>query len=139
MQSELNFPKQTKGFGLPKTILLILCLGISLFGWLRLSGAASIYSLLLELGIRPHPIYYLLSGLAIGLSFLVAFFASALNRNWAGIYVRICSSLLTLHLLIEIFFIRHRVSVMQVMLTVAASVSIFILTSRNHHKNEFTS
>ena len=139
MQSELNFPKQKKGSRLLKTILLIVCLGISLFGWLRLSGAASIDTLLLELGIRPHPIYYLLSGLVIGLSFLVAFFVSALNHNWAGIYVRICSSMLTLHLLIEIFFIRRRVYIIQVMLILAASVSIFILTSRNHQKNEFTS
>jgi uncharacterized membrane protein len=139
MQSQINLPKQRKRAGLLKTSLLVMCLGISLFGWLRLTGALSIYTLLLELGIKPHPLYYLLSGLAIGLSFLVAFLGSALNRGWAGVYVRICSAMLAVHLLTEIFFIRGRVNIIQVILALAASSSLFILTSRNHQKNEFTS
>ena len=139
MQNQINLLQQRKGAGWHKTIFLTICLCISLFGWLRLSGAVSIYTLLLELGMRPHPIYYLLSGLAIGLSFLVAFFVSALNRNWAGKYVRICSTMLAVHLLIEIFFIWHNVKIIQVILTFAASISLFILTCRNHQKNEFTS
>jgi hypothetical protein len=139
MQRQINLPKHREGTGLLKTILLAMCLGISLFGWLRFSGAASIYTLLLELGIRPHPIYYLFSGLAIGLLFLLAFIGSALNHEWAGVYVRICSAMLSIHLLIEILFIRGRASIIQVVLTLAASVSFFILTSRKNKKNEFAS
>lgn len=131
MQRQINLPEQMKAAGWHKTLLLTICLGISLFGWLRLSGAVSIYTLLLELGIRPHPIYYLLSGLAISLSFIVAFFASALNREWASVYVRICSVMLAVHLLVEIFFIRRTVSIIQVVLTLASSISLFTLTSRN--------
>lgn len=139
MQRQINRLEKMKAAGWYKTILLTICLGISLFGWLRFSGAVSIYTLLLELGIRPHPIYYLLSGLAIGLSFLVTFSVSAMNLRWAGVYVRICSAMLVVHLLIEIFLIRGRVSIIQVVLTLIASMSLFILASRNHQKNEFTS
>ncbi len=128
-----------KGAGWHKTILLIMCLGISLFGWLRFSGAVSIYTLLLEMDLRPHPIYFLLSGLAIGISFFVAFFVSALKYEWNSVYVRICSAMLAVHLLTEIFFIRQRVNIIQVILTLVASSSLFIFTSRNHQKNEFTS
>jgi hypothetical protein len=138
MQNRTVHPKQMKGAGTRKTIILMLCLGISLFGWLRFSGAMSIYSLLLELGIRPHPIYYLLSGLIIGLSFLVAFFSSTLNRKWACAYVRICSAMTSIHLLYEIFFIRGRVNITQVMFIFSAAALIFLLTSRNQN-NESTS
>lgn len=131
MQNQINLAKQRKGAGWQKTILLTICLSISLFGWLRLSGVVNIYTLLLELGIRPHPIYYLLSGSAIGLSFLVAFFASALKRKWANVHVRICSVMLAVHLLVEIFFIRGKVSIIQVVLTVAATVVLFILTPQD--------
>lgn len=137
MQSQNNLPKQRKRAGWHKTIVLIMCLGISLFGWLRLSGVLSIYTLLRELDFNPHPIYYLFSGLAIGLAFLLAFIGSALNQKWVGMYMRICSVVLAFHLLIEMLFIRGRASVIQVILTVFVPISLFILTYRSQQKNEF--
>lgn len=138
MQKPNNLPNPEKRSTWQKAFLLTVCLGISLFGWLRFTGALNIYTLLLELGLKPHPLYYLLSGLTIGLSFLAAFFVSALNGKKADQYVRSCSILLALHFLIEIFFIRHRVNSIHVILVLAVSFSLIILTTRNHHKNEFT-
>jgi hypothetical protein len=61
----------------------------ALVGWLRLQGALSYWYYLLELGLRPHPLYLLISGGLIGLGYSLAFLLHLLRHRGAPILVRI--------------------------------------------------
>jgi hypothetical protein len=131
MQTEIIPLKSNKFQTIRKTILVILTICISLFGWLRFTGAIQVYGYLLQLGINPHPIYYVLSGLIIGMSFLVAAIACAFSSQWVFKYLRICGSCLAAYLLIENLLIRSKSDLIQLIFVFFVLILIFLLTGKN--------
>jgi hypothetical protein len=82
-------------------ILALLLSCISVFGWLRLSGVMQLYGYLIQLGITPHPLYYVLSGLMTGLLFLTAIFVWVLKVSWGGKFILISAILFGSLLMLE--------------------------------------
>ncbi len=131
MQTEANPPESKKAQTIRKTILAMLSICISLFGWLRLTGSIQIYGYLLQLGINPSLIYYVLSGLIIGISFLFAAIAYAFSTQWAFKYLRICSACLAVYLLIENLLIKSKPDLIQLIFVILVLILIFLLTRKN--------
>ena len=53
-------------------LLLFLLAALSIFGWLRLAETIKVYTYLNQLGLNPHPLYFIISGALIGILFLIA-------------------------------------------------------------------
>jgi len=66
---------------------LLLCL--SLLGWLRVQGILRSWDYLWQIDLRPNPYYFLISGIFIGLSFLLLANAIFLRAAWAFTWSRI--------------------------------------------------
>lgn len=135
MPNEPNLPQSRKLQKIQKSVLIILSICISLFGWLRLSGAIQVYRYILQLEIDPHPIYYVLSGLIIGVGFLIAVIASAFSAQWSFKYLRVCSSFVTAHLLIENLFLHAKPNLAQLICILFVLILFFLLT-RNKRENQ---
>jgi len=118
-----------------KTLLIITSISVSLFGWLRFAGALQILDYLLQLGLYPHPFYYLISGLVIGITFLLAIIAVTLNCHWAPIYIRVCGLGFIIHLIIENLSLHRWVNITQMFFVTAATGLLFLLTMNKPDKN----
>ena len=68
--------------------ILMICILISLSGWLRMTSTLSSYSYLIEIGLYPHPVYLIVMGAVIGLLFLTVILFLWLHKIWALTYVR---------------------------------------------------
>ena len=61
----------------------------ALVGWLRFQGSLSYWYYLLELGLRPHPLYLLISGGLIGLGYSLAFLFHLIRQPKTAVLVRV--------------------------------------------------
>jgi hypothetical protein len=134
MKIQTNLPISRKAHSIKRTFLLLILIGISIFGWLRFSGVIQIYDYLLQIGFSPHPIYFALSGSLIGILFLIAAIVTAMKLWWASKYVRVCVLCLCIHLIIENSFLsRNQSSQPSIIMAMLITIGIFLLT-RNPKK-----
>jgi hypothetical protein len=61
----------------------------ALVGWLRLQGALSYWYYFLELGLRPHPLYLLISGGLIGLGYSLALVFHLIRHRLTPLLIRV--------------------------------------------------
>lgn len=85
-------------------LMLMICILISLSGWLRIKSTLSSYAYLIEIGLSPHPLFLILWGSVVGLLFLAAILFLLLNRKWALTYLRWSAALYLALLLTENLF-----------------------------------
>jgi hypothetical protein len=88
-----------------RTLLLILLAAISIFGWLRAAESIKAYNYLIQLGLNPHPLYFVISGSLIGFFFLIAFAARITKLAWSRWFIHFCAIFLGLLFIIEEVFI----------------------------------
>ncbi len=88
-----------------QTLLLIILAVISIFGWLRVSESVKAYNYLIQLGLNPYPLYFVISGGLIGLLFLIAFSARITKLAWSRRFIHFCAIFLGLLFIIEEVFI----------------------------------
>jgi len=69
-------------------LIFMICILISLTGWLRILSTLSPYYYLQEIGIDPQPIYLILSGVLIGVLFFASILFLLLRKKWAMTYMR---------------------------------------------------
>lgn len=86
-------------------LILMICILISLSGWLRIKSTLLSYRYLIEIGLYPHPLYLILWGSVVGLLFLAAILFLLLNKKWALTYLRWSAALYLALLLIENIFL----------------------------------
>jgi len=75
----------------------MICILISLTGWLRITSVLSSYDYLKEIGFNPHPACLILLGAVVCLLFLAAILFLLLHKTWAFSFMRwSCAVYLTL-------------------------------------------
>ena len=77
----------------------------SILGWLRMAETIKAYDYLIQLGLNPHPLYFVISGGLIGMLFLIAFI-TLINRSiWSTRFIQFCSIFTGIIFLVEnVFF-----------------------------------
>ena len=114
-----------------RTFLLILLAAISIFGWLRVSESIKAYNYLLQLGLKPHPIYFVISGGLIGLLFLIAFVALIAKLVWSNQLIHLSTLFLGLILFIEDAFVRiNKLSLFSVIIKLVLVSVLFLLPEK---------
>lgn len=135
-----TLPKQTRRFfSFRKTFLLLVIFFLSIFGWLRFAGALQIYGYLLQLGINPHPLYFVLSGATIGIFFLIAIPAVLFSTRWSIRFIRFCGIGVTALLLIEDIFLHSKPNVALAIFILLILILLLILTgtvNKDRQSNE---
>ncbi len=92
-----------------RRITAVICLcAYALAGWLRLRETLVYWAYLLDLKIWPSPLYILLSGAGIGLSFSLGALFAALRLRFAPLYTRISGILFLLWLWCDHIFLGTR-------------------------------
>lgn len=76
-------------------LLSLILLSMALFGWLRFGQSIYQWQYLLELQIKPAPLYILLSGLLIGTSMTIGLIAFWFHLSWAQRFVQISVAAVT--------------------------------------------
>jgi hypothetical protein len=137
MQIQTDHPISRKVQSFRRTFLLLILIGISLFGWLRFSGVILIYDYLIQIGFFPHPIYFALTGSLIGILFLVAAIVTAMKLSWASKYVRVCGLCLSVFLIIENSFLnKNQSSQPLIIMAMLITIGIFLLTRNSKKAND---
>jgi hypothetical protein len=114
-----------------RTFLLILLAAISIFGWLRVSESIKAYNYLLQLGLKPHPLYFVISGGLTGILFLIAFFAGITKLAWSYRLIQLCTLFLGLLFIIEDAFIRiNKLSLFSVIIKLVLVSVLFLLPEK---------
>jgi len=90
-----------------RVLSLSLVLG-SIFGWLRMVEAFKGYDYLIQLGLNPHPLYFVISGGLIGMLFLFAFITLIKKTTWSTIFIQFCGIFLGILFAVEnVFLSKH--------------------------------
>ena len=114
-----------------RTFLLILLAAISIFGWLRASESIKAYNYLLQLGLKPHPLYFVISGGLIGLLFLIAFVTLIAKLIWSNQLIHLSTLFLGLILFIEDAFVRiNKLSLFSVIIKLVLVSVLFLLPEK---------
>ena len=82
-------------------LIFMVCILISLTGWLRILDTLSSYNYLQEIGLEPQPVYLILSGILIGLLFFASILFLLLHKKWALTYMRWSCAVYLILILIE--------------------------------------
>jgi hypothetical protein len=118
-----------------RTLLLILLAAISIFGWLRAAESIKAYNYLIQLGLNPHPRYFVISGCLIGVLFLIAFAAQIIKLTWSNRFTNLCTLFLGLLFIIEDAFLRiNELSLFSVIIKLVL-VSVLFLLPGNSKEN----
>jgi hypothetical protein len=119
-----------------RTLLLILLAAISVFGWLRVSESIKAYDYLLQLGLNPHPLYFIISGGLIGFLFLIALAALIAKLTWSSRFIHLCALFLGLLYVIEdAFFSINKVGLFSVIIKLIL-VSVLLLLPEKPKENQ---
>jgi hypothetical protein len=81
--------------------LFFLLAAVSIFGWLRLVETIKVYLYLIQLGLNPHPLYFLISGGLIGILFFIAWLTLLLKSSWSTKFIHLCIIFLGVLFLME--------------------------------------
>jgi hypothetical protein len=84
-----------------RIVLLFLLAAISVFGWLRMAETLKVYSYLIQLGLNPHPLYFMITGGLIGTLFLIALFIRLFNLYRSTQFIHLIMILLGILFLVE--------------------------------------
>jgi len=101
-----NLPRQ----GLPLILVLMVCILISLFGWLRILNTINAYQYLQEIGLTPSPIYLIISGAVIGKLFLLVIIFLLLRKRWSVSLLRWSGAAFLILTFIENMFLANSAS-----------------------------
>ena len=82
-------------------ILFFFLATVSVFGWLRVAETIKVYNYLIQLGLIPHPLYFVISGGLIGTFFLIALFTQITRSAWSRSFIHLCVAMLATVFLIE--------------------------------------
>jgi len=84
-----------------RIILFLLLAAVSIFGWLRMAETIKVYYYLIQLGINPYPLYFIISGGLIGIIFLIAWITRLTKPFWSTKFIHLCIIFLGILFLIE--------------------------------------
>ena len=129
------FPESFFNFNIHKwrwVTLLFLLAAVSLFGWLRVVATIKIYTYLIQLGLMPHPLYFLISGSLMGLIFLIAFITQITKSVWSTQFIHFCVFFLGLLFFIEYAFLRiNRTGIFSVIMKLLLIIAIYLLPEKS--------
>ena len=130
------FPEPFTNFNIHKwqqVILLFLLAAVSLFGWLRVVTTLEVYAYLLQIGLIPPPLYFIISGGLIGIFFLFAFITRITKRVWSTGFIHFCVFFLG-----SVFFIEHaflsinRTGIFSIIMELLIIIVIYLLPEKLH-------
>jgi len=116
---------------------------IAMAGWLRARETLVYWSYLLKLKIWPSPLYILLSGLVIGLTFSLGVLFVAIQLRFAPLYIRISGVLLLLWLWCDYIFLGTReaffdqVLVLTIISLLTLHVVFILVRNKDFSKEEY--
>jgi hypothetical protein len=114
-----------------RTLLLIVLAAITFFGWLRAAEAIKGFDYLIQLGLNPHPLYYVISGSLIGLLFLIAFAARIIKLAWSRRFIHFCAIFLGLLFIIEEVFISiNKAGILSIVVKLLLVAALFLLPEK---------
>jgi uncharacterized membrane protein len=114
-----------------RTLLLILLAAISIFSGLRAAESIKAYNYLIQLGLNPHPLYFVISGGLIGLLFLIAFSARITKLAWSRRFIHFCAIFLGLLFIIEEVFISiNKAGIFSIVIKLSLVAVLFLLPEK---------
>jgi hypothetical protein len=114
-----------------RTLLLIVLAAITIFGWLRAAESIKAYNYLIQLGLNPHPLYFIISGSFIGLLFLIAFAARIIKLAWSRRFIHFCAIFLGLLFIIEEVFISiNKAGMLSIVVKLLLVAALFLLPEK---------
>jgi hypothetical protein len=109
-------------------LLFLLLASVSLFGWMRLTESIKVYTILIQLGINPHPLYFVISGGLIGILFIIAWITRLTKPSWSIKYIRVCIIFLGILFIIEHMILsKNQSGVFSTAIELLVIVVIFLL------------
>jgi len=112
--------------------LFILLAIVSIVGWLRMAEAIKVYDYLIQLGLNPHPLYFIISGGLIGILFLIAIIARLIKTAWSTKFIRLCSIVLGIQLLIENAVLSiNQPGVLSITIEFMVIIAIYLLSEKS--------
>ncbi len=127
-------PEHFSNFNIHKwqrVTLLFLLAAVSLFGWLRMFTAIKTYSYLIQLGLIPHPLYFVISGSLIGLFFLIAFITQIAKSVWSSRCIHFCVFFLGFVFLSEHAFLSiNRTGIFSTIMELLVIIVIYLLPEK---------
>ena len=145
---EISSPEtlNNKQIGLWRRIIsLCLLPGYALIGWMRLVEALRFWDYLLELNIWPRPLYFAVTGAAIGASFTLAWVFLLLKLKVSGFFSRVLGGVFLLWFWIDrIWFSMREAFFNQLLIaflitTVTLAWTFFLTQKINLPRKEATS
>jgi hypothetical protein len=129
------FPESFFNFRIHKwqrITLLFLLAAVSIFGWLRMVNTIKVYYYLIELGLYPHPLYFVISGGFIGFFFLIAFITQITKRAWSTKFIHFCVFFLGVAFFIEYaFFSINRTGIFSTVMELLLIIVIYLLPEKS--------
>ena len=117
---------------LPQLILFILLATVSVFGWLRMAETISVYNYLIQLGLNPHPLYFVVSGGLIGMLFLIAFITQITRSAWSRRFIHLCAAMLAAVFLIETIVLSiNKTGVFSLIIEFILIIAIYLLSEKS--------
>jgi hypothetical protein len=114
--------------GWRRAMALLILLAISLLGWLRMAEAIRLYPYLYEIGLSIHPIYLVLSGVLIGLLFLLTVIFIISREKCSMVLARISIVVWGGLYLFENFILSQSANFFNLLIIMSVIGLIFLLT-----------
>lgn len=117
---------------------LLMAAVYALMGWLRLQQAVQFWTILKDLDIWPRPLYFAISGGAIGIGFTIAFLLMLGKKRFTCYYIRILSASFLIWFWIDrILYSTYSAFFMQLPISLLITASTILLAFILVRKNDF--
>jgi hypothetical protein len=112
--------------------LFFLLTFVSIFGWMRMAEAIKVYTYLIQLGLNPHPLYFVISGGLIGILFIIALITLISKSTWSTRLIRFCSVFIGILFLIEnAVFSINKVEILSMVMGLIFIILIYLLPEKS--------
>ena len=117
---------------LRRLILLFLLATVSVFGWLRMAETIKVYNYLIQLGLNPYPLYFVISGGLIGILFLIAFITLISKSAWSTRFIQFCSIFIgILFLVANAVFSINKTEIFSMVIEFILIIAIYLLPEKS--------